>query len=161
MEINAMNVFKIIKYVAVVLMLIYILSLFRGEKTSSAAFDDVEKAVAAAADMSTRQKAENRMIKRLYGLSSGDFEGISLYYPNTNMGAEEIFLIKLSDLSQKEACLQAVQSRLASQKKSFDGYGVGQTELLNHAVIDDRGNYILFVVGADAQDIVSAFENSL
>lgn len=161
MEINAMRVFKILKYAAVVIMIIYIFSLLKAEHESTAVFEDVESAVVSAADMSTRQKAENRMIKRLYGFASGDYDGVALYYPTTNMGAEEIMLIKLSDLSQRESVLAAVNERLASQKKSFDGYGTAQMELLGDAIIDDKGNYILFAVGADAKEIAEVFENSL
>ncbi len=161
MKADRILIYRIITLAAIVLMLVYVVSLFRGEKESSAAFADVETAVMSAADLSTMQKAENRMIKRLYGLSAGDYEGLTLYYPTTNMGAEEIFLVKLADQSQKEAVLAAVNERLAGQKKAFDGYGVGQTELLNASVIDDRGNYILFVVNQDAAAIDAAFAGSL
>ena len=158
---NQITIFRILRVVTVVILLAYIATLFSGGRTSSALFGDVEKAVTQTADMSTMVKAENRMIKRLYGLSSGDYEGISLYYPTTNMGAEEILLVRLSDVSQSDAVVEAVNKRLATQKKSFDGYGEEQTALLNASVIDVQGNYILFVVNRDAKAVDEAFRNSL
>ena len=161
MKTDRIMIFRVVRGVVAVLLLIYVFSLFGGGKTSSSAFEDVEKAVVSAADTQTMQKAENRMIKRLYGLSSGDYEGIMLYYPTTNMGAEEILLVKLADQAQSETVQAAIAGRLATQKKSFDGYGEAQTALLNAAVTDVQGNYILFVVNEDAQAIDTAFKGSL
>jgi hypothetical protein len=89
---------------------------------------------------------------RLYGLDPASFEGCVLYYPTTNMMAEELLIVKLSDLSQQEAVRAAVEARIATQKNTFEGYGVEQFEMLtNNAVVEVRGNYILFVVnGASA-----------
>ncbi len=161
MKTDRIMIFRIIRGAAVILLLVYVFSLFGSGKTSSAAFEDVEKAVTQAVDTQTMIKAENRMIKRLYGLSAGDYEGIMLYYPTTNMGAEEILLVKLADTSQSESVAAAVNERLATQKKSFDGYGEAQTALLNAAVVDVQGNYILFVVNENAQAIDEAFRESL
>ncbi len=161
MKSDRIMIFRIIRGVFVILLLIYVFSLFRGGRTSNAAFEDVEKAVTQSVDTQTMIKAENRMIKRLYGLSAGDYEGVLLYYPTTNMGAEELLLVKLADPSQSEGVLAAVNGRLATQKKSFDGYGEAQTALLNAAVVDAQGNYILFVVNENAQAIDEAFRKSL
>ena len=161
MKADKVMIFRIIRGACLVLLLIYVFSLFGHGKVSNAAYEDVEKAVTAQVDTSLMLPAENRMIKRLYGLSAGDFEGITLYYPTTNMGAEELLLVKLSDMSQSEAVEAAIRSRLAAQKKSFDGYGEAQTALLNASVIDVQGNYILFIVNENAQAIDEAFQASL
>ena len=155
------KVYRVIQYVAAALMLVFFVTRFQGNHISSADFEDVRLAVLENVDMSNMQEARNTMLKRLYGLSTGDFDNVILYYPTTNMGAEEIFLVKLSDVSQKDAVLAAIESRLAAQKKSFDGYGVEQTELLNNCVIDAPGNYILYVVHPDAKQIAKNFERSI
>jgi hypothetical protein len=161
MKADKVMIFRIIRGVCVVLLLVYVFSLFGHGKVSSAAYEDVEKAVTSQVDLQLMLPAENRMIKRLYGLSAGDYEGITLYYPTTNMGAEELLLVKLSDTSQSEAVENAIKNRLAAQKKSFDGYGEAQTALLNASVIDVQGNYILFIVAENAQAIDEAFQASL
>ncbi|MDD6644425.1 MAG: DUF4358 domain-containing protein [Firmicutes bacterium] len=108
------------------------------------------------------QKADERMLRRLYGLNPSDYAEIVLYYPASNMGVEELLLVKLNDTAQAEAVEAAIAARLAAQKQSFDGYGVEQTALLNNnAVTEVRGRYILFTVGVNAQAIRQAFMDAL
>ncbi|MGM9554277.1 MAG: DUF4358 domain-containing protein [Faecousia sp.] len=108
------------------------------------------------------QKADERMLRRLYGLNPSDYAEIVLYYPASNMGVEELLLVKLNDTAQAETVEAAIAARLAAQKQSFDGYGVEQTALLNNnAVTEVRGNYILFAVGVNAQAIRQAFLDAL
>ena len=56
------------------------------------------------------------MVKRLYGLNPSDFDGCLLYYPQTNMEAEELLLLKLRDTSQQEAVRAAVEARLETRR---------------------------------------------
>ena len=108
------------------------------------------------------QKADERMLRRLYGLNPSDYAEIVLYYPASNMGVEELLLVKLNDNAQAEAVEAAIAARLAAQKQSFDGYGVEQTALLNNnAVTEVRGRYILFTVGVNTQAIRQAFLDAL
>ena len=108
------------------------------------------------------QKADERMLRRLYGLNPSDYAEIVLYYPASNMGVEELLLVKLNDSTQTESVEAAIETRLAAQKQSFDGYGVEQTALLNNnAVTEVRGRYILFAVGVNAQAIRQAFLDAL
>lgn len=130
-------------------------------KQSSTPFAEIQQAVLDAAPLDGMQKADNRMLKRLYGLDPAGLEGCLLYYPSTNMGAEELLLIQLSDPSQQDSVRAAVEARLATQKNSFDGYGVEQMDLLEHCVLEVRGNYILFAVGARASEIHAAFLDAL
>lgn len=127
----------------------------------SAAAKDAS-AVTASVDLSALQEGSVQMVKRLYGLNPSDFDGCLLYYPQTNMEAEELLLLKLRDTSQQEAVRAAVEARLETQKTSFDGYGLEQYDLLtNHSILDIRGNYVLFVVHKDAAAVQQAFRGAL
>ncbi|MGB4609775.1 MAG: DUF4358 domain-containing protein [Saccharofermentanales bacterium] len=151
----------ILKHFSVFLMLLYMASLLFFTKTSTANFADVQKATMENVNMQVVKQAENRLIKRFYGLDATNYANIILFYPVTNMGAEEIFLVQLHDQAQSADVVEAIERRLTAQKKSFEGYGVEQTELLNNSIISVRGNYILFVVNSDAKEIDQAFRDSL
>ena len=154
--------FEAARWLAAVAAVVYLVVLLGGNTVSSAAFADVEKAVMAQVDTANMQKAENQMIKRLYGLDPGSFEGCILYYPVTNMGAEEVLLVKLSDIAQQETVAQAVEARLQTQRNTFEGYGVEQFDLLtNHYVLQLQGNFVLFAVGDFCQDALTAFRDAL
>ena len=78
------------------------------------------------------------------------------------MMAEELLIVKLSDVSQQEMVRKAVEARIATQKNTFEGYGVEQFEMLsNNAVVEVRGNYVLFVVNAASAEAQKAFLNAI
>lgn len=152
---------EIAKWLLVVLLVIWIAMHLGTGKTSNALFEDVSAAVSGSTDTSIMTPGDNQMIKRLYGLTPSDYEGTLLYCPTTNMGAEEILLIKLADTAQQETVKAAIDARLSTQLSNFDGYGVSQTEMLNRAVIEIHGNYVLFAVAADPEPIRQAFLDAL
>ena len=56
----------------------------------------------------------------------------------------------------------AVEARIQTQKNTFEGYGVEQFEMLSsNAVVEVRGNYVLFVVNAASSDARKAFLNAI
>lgn len=142
-------------------LLAFIIVLQRGDKTSTADIGDVATAVTAQLDLSNVQEGTNSDLKKYYGLSASDYEGVVYYAPVSNMDAEELLIIKLKDTSQADTVESAIQSRLETQKNTFDGYGIEQYNLLEKSVLDVKGNYILYVVHADASKADQAFKNSL
>ena len=56
----------------------------------------------------------------------------------------------------------AIEARLETQKASFDGYGIEQYDMLtNNAVVEVRGNFVLFVVNAASAQAREAFLGAL
>ena len=136
--------------------------MFRSAPISDADPNAVREAVTAQMDMTNVLEADNQMVKRLYGLDPAAFESCILYYPTTNMMAEEVLIVKLSDRDQQDMVRAAAEKRLATQKTTFEGYGVEQFDLLtNHSIIEVRGNYVLFVVNANCDAAAKAFRKAL
>lgn len=136
--------------------------MFRSAPISDADPNAVRVSVTAQMDLTNVLEADNQMIRRLYGLDISSYDACILYYPATNMGAEELLIVKLSSVEQAQAVQTAVEKRLQTQKNTFDGYGVEQYDLLtNHAVVEVRGNYVLFVVAPNADDVRQAFLGAL
>ena len=150
------------RWLSAILALILLISMFGGNTVSNADPADVVQEVTAVLDMSSMLEGDNQMIKRFYGIDPSAFEACYLYYPNTNMMAEELLIIKLKDVSQQDAVRQAVEQRIETQKTTFEGYGVEQFALLSdHAVVEIRGNYVLFVVNAASAEALKAFRGAL
>ena len=144
---------ELLRWLCAGLAVVFLVVSFRQEPVSSAAFENVASAVTASIDLSALQEGSVQMVKRLYGLNPSDFDGCLLYYPQTNMEAEELLLLKLRDTSQQEAVRAAVEARL---------YGLEQYDLLtNHSILDIRGNYVLFIVHKDAAAVQQAFRGAL
>ncbi len=154
--------YEIARWTAAAVALISLMVMFGGNTVSSAEPEDVAAAVTQTIDMTNMVEADNQMVKRLYGLDPASFDGCILYYPTTNMMAEELLIIRLADMSQQDAVRTAIENRLQTQKNTFEGYGVEQFDMLtNNSVIEIRGNYVLFVVNAACADAQKAFTGAL
>ncbi|MCI6018746.1 MAG: DUF4358 domain-containing protein [Clostridiales bacterium] len=150
-----------IRIAMVAVLLVFMIYLQMGAKESDAAIGDVAGAVVNTLDTSTMEESANRKFKKFYGLNAGDYEGVVLYAPISNMDAEELLIVKLKNSSQAETVRAAIEKRLETQKSSFEGYGIEQYDLLENHILDIRGNYILYVVHSDANKALQAFRDSL
>lgn len=149
------------KYLCMVLIAAFLILQFTGDRVSSTPFEDMSRAVSEAAVMDNMQAGDTQMIRRLYKLDPADYDGILLYYPSTNMGAEELLLVKLKDTAQADAVEAAVMQRWEAQRNVFEGYAVDPFELLGRYQLLVKGNYILYIVAEDPQPVIRAFESSL
>ena len=152
--------FTVLKAIAFVLAVLFIVSRVAGDVTSNTDFETMKNSITSVAELEPMQEADNQMIKRLYAIDPSQYEGVMLYYPDTNMGAEEIFLVKLKDVSQQDEVTKALDARVTTQKKSFEGYGADQTAMLEKAKTIVKGNYILYVSADDPEKVTAAFEKN-
>jgi len=156
-----MNVWTYIKGGLVVLLLVFIIFDMRKDTVSNAKIETVTKNVVTAAGFQDIEPAEGRMVKRFYGINPKDYNGVSLYVAGDNMDVHELLIVKLNDVSQKDSVEEAIEERLDTQLKSFEGYGAEQTALLKKHAQKTKGNYVFYMVGEKASDAQKAFVESL
>lgn len=155
------SLLETIKWLSLILVIIFICSLsFQGSE-SNTDFSVMSEAVTEQTDVTIMQLSDNQMAKRLYGLDPAEYEGFLLYTPTTNMGAEELLVVKLADVSQQDAVVAAIENRITTQMDSFEGYAQTQYEMLQNAVVEVRGNYILFISAEDTAPVREAFLGAL
>ena len=154
--------YEIARWSAAVAAVISLIWMFGGNTVSNADPAEVAEAVVETIDMENMLEADNQLIKRFYGLDPSSFEACILYYPTTNMMAEEVLIVKLKDMSQQDQVRTAIEKRIETQKTTFEGYGVEQFDLLtNNAVVEVRGNFVLFIVNANSAEAQKAFLKAL
>lgn len=158
---KSISILTIIRIVMVVGLLIFVILLQAGDKSSSSSLESVSESVLGTLDLEGMQESNNRMFQKFYGLDAGDYEGVTLYSPASNMDAQELLIIKLKDSSQAEAVTEAINARLETQMNSFEGYGIEQYAMLEDHVLDVQGNFILYVVHPNAGSADNAFRDSL
>lgn len=152
---------RYIKIVLVVLLFVFIVIDVSGDKVSETDIETVRNEVNKVSGFAEVPQAENRLIKRFYGLNPSDYEGIILYAPQDDMAVEEMLIVKLKDVSQADSVQLAIEERLETQLTSFEGYGAEQVAMLNKHVLSVEGNYIFYMVGENAQEAQKAFLESL
>ena len=158
---NAISPYSILRAALAAIFLLAILLIRFSNRDSSASIEEVSQQVLSAISTDSMQESGSRMLKKLYDLVADSFDGMVLYTPVTNMDVTELLIVRLASDDQADLVTEAVNSRLKTQKNSFEGYGVEQTALLNGSVLDVEGNFILYVVHPDVQAAQQAFLNSL
>ena len=149
---------NLLKYLMVVLLIIYVVFLVTREGDNTVSVDTIEKNITKAVKLEGMKKGTTQDLKKYYSLNANDYEGISLYIPDDVMSVNEILVIKVSQIETVE---KAVESRVNTQEKNFEGYGVEQTKLIHAAIIETRGRYVLLAVSKDADRIDAAFKKSI
>ncbi|MDO4498360.1 MAG: DUF4358 domain-containing protein [Coriobacteriaceae bacterium] len=155
--------FAIAKFALIFCLLAFVFFTVASDPMSDASIDDVSGAVIEAMgdNAETMKEEDGRAFKRDFGLSANDCEGVVYYAPASNMEATEVLVVKLSDTSQQQELRDAIETRVSQQLNTFEGYAPEQAGLMQDAVVDVRGNYVLYAVGSDAQSARSAFAKSL
>ena len=151
----------VLKLIILAALAAFLFSLASANRTSSASFSDVSTAVLDSADLSSMLEGDNQMIRRIYGIDPGMLKDALLYYPSSNMGCEELFLVQISDLRQQKMIQDAMQSRIDSQRAAFDGYAPAQCDMLDRGIVEVRGNYLLLIVADDPEVVRNAFLSAI
>lgn len=149
------------KYVIVLLLLAYVIFLMLREGGNSVTIDTIEQNILQVSEMEGMSKANMQDFKKYYGLNAAEYDGVSLYIPDDVMSVSEVLVVKVHNKSQTEAIETAMEKRLQTQKKNFEGYGAVQTKLIESAVVKTKGYYVLLVISEDADEIEIAFDKSI
>ena len=121
-----------------------------GRRAQDVPLDELNTAFTEAFPPEGMEKAGDMRLKRAFGLNAADYEEYLYYTPDNTMSVSEFLVVKCRDASAVESVEAGIASRLAVQKKNFDGYGTDQTDLLNHAKVKSLGNYVIFIVSREA-----------
>ena len=145
-----LDIINTCKYLMVIALIAYVVLLVSGEGDNTVSVDTIQKNIEKSVSLKGMKKGSSQDLKKYYGLNANDYAGTMLYIPDDVMSVNEILVVE-----------KAVEERLSTQKKSFEGYGVKQTRLLHSAIDETRGYYILLAVSKDADRIEAAFKNSI
>ena len=96
-------------------------------------------------------------LRKFYHLSFDDLDDFILYVPATSMRVNEVAIIKAKK-GKEDVLLQEVVNRRDFQKNVFEGYGAKQCKLLDNAVLEQRGQYIIYITGEDGKRLLSVVE---
>ena len=151
----------VVKCVLVVWLFVMISGFISSSKVENVNFDTLVQNVESAGDTEGMAEADSLKIKEFYGINRDDYEGVILLKGEDTMDVREILIVKALSKEQANSLETAVNDRKEKQLKSFEGYGVEQTKILNDSVISVEGVYVLFAVSPDSQNFYDAFYNTI
>lgn len=151
----------IYKYLTVVVILVYVVLLMAYTSGSTKPFGQVAEKVEASLDKENLAEQDSQALKRYYGLNSADYKGVMFYSSEFSVSAEEVLMIETKNEKQVQEVRDAVDERIESRKRNFDGYAPEEVQLLDNAQIKVRGNYIFLAVAPKAEEYSAVFAESL
>ena len=155
------DILQIISFIMVAGLIAVICISMTETKGSSRSMDEIAPLVVEAFDTDNACESSDRYLKKYYGLNASDYEDVVLYFPNTNMDAEELLIVQLKSTDQAEEVQTAIEERQKTQIGIYEGYAPQQLSLCENAVIDVQGNYVLYAVHENASYIDSVFRAAL
>lgn len=107
------------------------------------------------------KKSDKKMLKRLYGLNSDDYEEFSLCISKSTMEVNELLIIKVKDKNQIEAIECAMEQRVSNQLNNFGGYSPEQTKIIEDYELIARGKFVFLCIGENAENNKQIFIESI
>jgi len=153
-------ILRLAKVLLAGLLVVMLSALVRG-KVGEQDFGTLESEVEAELDLTGMQQGDEQLLRRLYGLNSGELKNWVLYTARDNMDVEELLLVEAAGEGQIAQIRQAVEKRVEVQKNNFEGYGPEQLKLIEKYVLRESDPYLLFVISEDAEAAKSGFVRGL
>ncbi|MBS5984930.1 MAG: DUF4358 domain-containing protein [Clostridium sp.] len=107
------------------------------------------------------QKSGKKMLKRLYGLNSDDYEEVSLGISKSTMEVNEFLIIKVKDKNQIESIESAMEQRVSNQLNNFGGYSPEQTKIIEDYELIARDKFVFLCIGENAENNKQIFIESI
>lgn len=153
---------NISKIVIIILMLVFVVSIYNSvDQDSVALVPDVVMAVYGETVPEGAEAADELAFKDLFGLGFDQFEGVIYYKPASNMDVTEVVIAKSDSDETLTTLMTAVEQRIEDQKNLFESYAPEQYALLQDAIVKKKGNYVFYMVSADADAYYEAFVEAI
>ncbi len=136
------NIYLKLKLGLVALLLLYLFAAL-GSPTKAISLEDLRQAMeedpaVAALTIQSRQK-----LLSAFQMEEGDFDQAVYWAADSMMDVSELLIVKMENPETAEA---AVQAHLEGRLDSFRNYGTNQTDLLEHAILLQQGDYLFYGV---------------
>lgn len=140
------TVFTVVKSALLLFLVLYIGMLFQAEITKDVSMEKIQASMEQNSAVAKLTKGDVNTWKRAFSLHADDYPNAVLYTSDSMMDVSELLIVKVDNTEQFDDLETAVNHHLEEQKKKFHGYGTDQMDLLDHAVILEKGNYFFYGV---------------
>lgn len=152
---------RVMKYVILAVIIIYVAALLIYMSGSSRSFDEVKADVENSLDMSELKEQDSAAFRRNFGLNAADYSGVAYYSAESAISSSEVLLIRIKKDEQIREITDAIENRIDSRRNDFEDYLPEQVKLLDNARQSVRGAYVFYAVSPDADAYLKAFNSSL
>lgn len=149
--------FDVAEIVLIVFLAAYVAWIFLKDTSKDVDMNDIAATVAQECQLGDLEEGDANTLKRYFSLDGAEYEGYIVYTADSVMNVDELLIVKVSDSSQLGTLETVVNNRLEEQIRNFDGYGTNQSELLQNAIILERGDYFFYGVSENVEQWEDVF----
>ena len=120
--------------------------------------EDVWNTISAGRELPDFMDLDDGLLSDLYGIDAADLDSYVAKVPMINVKATEFFIAKVKS-GKMDAVKDGVAKRQADLDEQWSSYLPEQLELVQNYKLAESGDYVLFAVTEDADDIVKAFND--
>lgn len=120
---------------------------------------DIEHRILEETEMSAMEKCSGRALMQFIGLDYTQYDSFFYYKGTEALSVDELLIIKGHAGQDLTGVKDAVESRIESQIKTFEGYGPKQTADLKNAIVEAKGDYLFYSVGKASESYKEVFED--
>lgn len=149
------------KILLTVILVVFLGMVYSYGNAKDVPLSEIDQAFSKAQVLSSMEKASPRQVSQFFKIESSQYEDC-LYYRNTEaLSVEEVLIIKVKTKNDISPIKDALENRISSQIKAFDGYGPKQVALVKNHKLFVKGNYIFFCVGKKPDKIAEVFKDAI
>ena len=110
-------------------------------------------------ELPSMMELDDSTLKDVYGIDAADLESYVARIPMMNVHATEFFIAKVKD-GKMDSVKEAIAKRQADLVTVWEQYLPEQYELVQNYKLETEGNYVLFCVCAQADEVVGLFHDA-
>lgn len=156
-----MSGLRIAEILLIIFLIVYIVLIFERGNSRNVDISVISEAITDQCQLQGLDFGDAKTMKRYFGLDVSAYDGFVLYTSDNLMNVDELLVVKIRDSSQLDELEDAVNERLKNQIRNFHGYGTNQEELLQNAIMQERGRYFFYAVSSEAEQWENVFLSTI
>lgn len=149
------------KIVFVVVLVGFLAMVYANGNAKDLPMEDIENQLKEKTNIEKMAKCDNRNLMQFFGLDYEQYESHIFYKGKEALSVEEILIVKAHSEDDLASVKDAVDTRIASQIKTFEGYGPEQVAMLKNAIVTTKGNYLFYCVSKNPEKYEEVFKDAI
>lgn len=148
---------RIAEVLLLLFLILYIVWIFRMGSSKDVDMSVIADAITAQCELKELSAGDANALKQYFSRDASAYEGYLFYTSEAVMNVDQLLIVKTTDSKQLEELEDSVNAHLEKQLRNFHGYGTDQEELLQNAVVLERGDYFFYGVSDQVQQWEDVF----
>ncbi|MBQ6582360.1 MAG: DUF4358 domain-containing protein [Mogibacterium sp.] len=154
----AANLFKL---VLIGVLAAFLVLVYGRADAKDADIAEINAALQEQTEITSLQECSARDLLQFLGIDANNYDSFLYYKSGEALGVEEVLILKARNKDELPAARNAVQDRIDSQIRAYEGYGPEQVKMLGSAVVILRGSFLFYCTAPDTEPYEEVFRNAV